>query len=260
MEYFGIKELYDVTLKAIFPIVINGRKFEENEPIITFDKIQIGDIQENKVRVHARGGTGNSSLIMWEDTTEVTFSAIEGIASKTSLAILSNSKIQEEKKKIVPKIEYLESNADGIIELKYNPIKKIFLYDIQSGEKIQDYELNGNKLKISEPYKNIMVNYNFEYESKGKSNTLMIGQRLINGFLRLEGKTRVKDDIDGHEKTGIIIIPNIRLMSDLSIRLGRDTGTPNTYMFRFTGYPVGEKGNKYVCEMVFLDTDIDSDF
>ena len=260
MENFGVKELYDVTLKTTFPLYIGDTYYEEGEPIITFDKIQIADIREYKTRVHARGGSSNSSLIMWEDTTEVGFSAYEGIASKLSLALLSNSQLKKIEKRTVPKIERLESNENGIVELKYTPVGKLYLYDTLQGARIKDFTINGRELSIDKPYTEVTVNYEFEYESKESSDSLVIGERLINGFLRLEGKTRVKDDIDGHEKTGIVIIPHIRLMSDLSMRLGRDSGTPNTYQFRFSGYPVGEKGNKYVCEMVFLDTDIDSDF
>ena len=43
---------------------------------------------------------------------------------------------------------------------------------------------------------------------------------MFNGFLELEGKTRVKDDTSGLITTGIIKIPKLKLMSGLSIRLG----------------------------------------
>jgi hypothetical protein len=36
---FGLKELTDLTLKATYPIEINGRIFEEGEIIARFDKI-----------------------------------------------------------------------------------------------------------------------------------------------------------------------------------------------------------------------------
>ena len=38
---FGLKELYDLTLKATYPIEMEGRKFEAGEVIARFDKIQI---------------------------------------------------------------------------------------------------------------------------------------------------------------------------------------------------------------------------
>jgi hypothetical protein len=36
---FGLKELYDLTLKATYPIEMQGRKFEPGEVIARFDKI-----------------------------------------------------------------------------------------------------------------------------------------------------------------------------------------------------------------------------
>jgi hypothetical protein len=47
-----------------------------------------------------------------------------------------------------------------------------------------------------------------------------VGRRLIEGYLRLEGKTRLKDDNTGQVVTGLIVIPRLKLMSDLSMRLG----------------------------------------
>jgi hypothetical protein len=40
---FGLKELYDLTLKATYPIEMQGRIFEPGEVIARFDKIQIAN-------------------------------------------------------------------------------------------------------------------------------------------------------------------------------------------------------------------------
>ena len=45
---FGLKELYDVSLKATYPIETNGRKIEVGEVIAAFDKIQLANFQEIK--------------------------------------------------------------------------------------------------------------------------------------------------------------------------------------------------------------------
>jgi hypothetical protein len=39
LNEFGIKELYDVSLKATYPIEIGGRQIEEGETICFFDNI-----------------------------------------------------------------------------------------------------------------------------------------------------------------------------------------------------------------------------
>ena len=39
MNEFGLKELYDLTLKATYPIEMGGRTFEPGEVVARFDKI-----------------------------------------------------------------------------------------------------------------------------------------------------------------------------------------------------------------------------
>jgi hypothetical protein len=43
MSNFGIKELYDVTLKATYTIEVGERRIEPGETIAAFDKIQIAN-------------------------------------------------------------------------------------------------------------------------------------------------------------------------------------------------------------------------
>jgi hypothetical protein len=71
---FGLKELYDLTLKATYPIDIAGRKFEAGEVIARFDKIQIANFKEVVSRVSANGGYQNETRVIWEDPKEIQLS------------------------------------------------------------------------------------------------------------------------------------------------------------------------------------------
>jgi hypothetical protein len=68
---FGLKELYDLTLKATYPIEMAGRKFEPGEVIARFDKIQIANFKEITKRVSANGGYDNRAHVIWEDPKEI---------------------------------------------------------------------------------------------------------------------------------------------------------------------------------------------
>ena len=68
---FGLKELYDLSLKATYPIEMDGRTFEPGEVIARFDKIQLANFREITSRVSANGGYGNSTLVVWEDPKEI---------------------------------------------------------------------------------------------------------------------------------------------------------------------------------------------
>ena len=71
---FGLKELYDLTLKATYPIDIAGRRFETGEVIARFDKIQIANFKEIVSRVSANGGYANQARVIWEDPKEIQLS------------------------------------------------------------------------------------------------------------------------------------------------------------------------------------------
>jgi len=58
--------------------------------------------------------------------------------------------------------------------------------------------------------------------------------------------------------TGIIKIPKLKLMSDLSIKLGIQA-SPVVGTFKAVGIPVGSGRSSYVSEFCFLEDDIDSD-
>lgn len=260
-NYFGFKELYDVSIKAIFPIEVGGRTYEPNETIINFEKVMISSLNENKIRQTATGGKGNEELIYWEDTREVNFSLSQGVISKEGFALLSNSQLIVQENYLLP-IDFKEkkeTDENGEITLKYSPNKDntLFIYDAATGEKINNYTLTDNLLILGVPFKEILINYTFNYDRKIQ--ILKVGERLTNGFLKLTGKMRLKDDFDGHIKTGIIEIPKIKLMSDLSLRLG-EQASPQVSTFYISGHPIDDRREKTVCKIIFLDNEIDGDF
>jgi hypothetical protein len=71
MNNFGLKELYEVSLKATYPIEVGNRTIEIGETIAVFDKIQLAVLQENKNFVAARGSYDNRALVWWEETKEI---------------------------------------------------------------------------------------------------------------------------------------------------------------------------------------------
>ena len=95
-----------------------------------------------------------------------------------------------------------------------------------------------------------------DYEYVYMNNTVIfnIGQKLLNGFLTLEGRTKIKEDITGIVKTGIIQIPKLKIMSNLSMRLGKDAG-PQMGGFNAVAVPVGSRGESTFMKVMILDDD-----
>lgn len=254
---FSLKELYDVVLKATYSMDINGVHFDEGDIITKFDRLQLSNFSEVRSYVAATGGFDNRARVIWDDLKEVPLYFTQGIFSKLQMAIANNLKIMdisEEEPVVLTQTEELESNGCGKITLKYVPLSNFKIKDA-CGNAI-DYTIENNVVTIEKIYQEVLVSYNFEY--KNKATKLVVGQRFLNGYLALEGRTRVKDDVTGHTHTGIIKIPRLKLMSDLSMQLG-ENATPVMGTFKAIGYPVGVKGNRKAMEIIFLDDDIDSD-
>lgn len=259
MEQFSMKELYDVSLKSTYPMRIGNRDIEVGEKIAVFDKIQLANFNEIKRINSANGGFDNRSYVYWEETKEIQMNFAQGVFSKTQLSLMLNSKMINENGNespiLISKREILESNEKGELELDYKPIN-LFIYDAATNEKLNYTMVSENIVKIQGLYQNIIADYQYEY--KNKVEELVIGSQLTNGYLELEGKTRYKDDVTGHTYTGIIKIPRLKLMSNLSMRLG-ENASPVVGSFSAIAVPTGERGNKKVMELFFLSDDIDSD-
>ena len=297
-NFSGIKELYDVSIRLNSPLEFNGRKFNTNETLLLFETAEIADITERKSSVQARGGYHNNALINWETDKEMNFAISHGVLSPVSWALLSNSKIEMPKTKSVSYnelVHIIEDNDYCYVDLKYKPNhcnciigaqgnpyneplpmgrrpelmlkplppsreKFIFVYDQETGQRIDDFEIYENRLFFKRPYRKVYVDYTFEYEDKIK--VIKVGDRLFNGFLSLTGKMSVKDEISGEVTTAILEIPKIKLSSNLSMRLGKNYDSSTVSDFFFTGYPDENvrREKQSVCKITFLDKELTGDY
>ena len=90
---FSLKELYNVSLKATYPIEIRGVKYAPGDIITVFDKIQMSVLNEITSRVTAHGGYGDRPHVFWEDTKRIDFAFSQGIFSELQLALLGNQQL-----------------------------------------------------------------------------------------------------------------------------------------------------------------------
>lgn len=255
----GFKELYEVSLKTTYPIEMGGKTIEAGETIARFDKIQLANFQEIKSQASARGCYDGRTLMTWEETKELRLNFSQGVFSKNQWGLMINSKLiaQQQADPIsLNEFGVYETNEDGEVQLPHLPNGPIYVYDYKTGEKIRDWTLEESTLILETPYLEIAIDYSYNYL---KNYTLFqVGEPLTNGYLTLEGRMRVKDDLSGQVKTGIIKIPRLKLMSDLFMRLG-ESSVPQAGRIDAVALPIGAKGDKRVMEILFLDEDIDSD-
>ena len=256
---FGLKELYDVTIRATYPIEVSGRRIEPGEIVCAFDKVQIANIQEIKNSVAARGGWDNRGLVYWDSTREVRINFTQGIFSKTQFALLSGAKLTEYSDDAGIKLacrEELESDEFGVLTLTHEAVTPIFVYNLSTGDKLNYTVADETHLQIENPFASVVVDYLYTYQSGSKLVT--IGKALTTGFLTFAGRSRIKDDVTGQTHTVILYIPKLKLMSDLSMRLGQNAA-PQIGRFDALAVPTGERRDTEVMRVLFLEDDIDSD-
>ena len=260
MDYeFSLKELYDVYLKTTYPMEIAGKNYSKGEPLCVFDKIQISNFNEQKKYISAHGGYKDKDWIVWEDSKGMALTFSQGIFNELQFALLSNSKILKTEPNMyikIPHKEVVESNENNEVVLSKIPCDSPFFYNLETGEKLDLQKSTENIYLAPDPYVTIACYYYYDYDNGARIVT--VGNTLVTGFLRLEGKTRVKDDITGKTRTGIIEIPRLKLMSGLSMRLG-ENANPVVAEFKTLAVPSGTGRDNTVMNIFFLNNDIDAD-
>ena len=258
---FGMQELYFVQLKSTYPIEIKGVQYAAGEVVAAFDKIQIANFQEINREVAAQGGYQNKKLVIWDRTEGVNLIFTQGVFSKTQLGLMHNARvlsINEGKQIRIAQRDELETDSEGKITLTHVPIDSwIFVYNKETGEKLTDLSMVDTQT-IQTPliYKEVIVDYEYGYDNG--ADVELIGEEIFDGFLTLEGRTRIKDDITGETHTAIIYIPKLKITSDFNLTLGQNA-QPVVGQFKGTALSIGGRKTSKALEIYYLDEDIDRD-
>ena len=289
-QYFGIKELSEVVLKAHDPMRFGSRYLEAGEPVLYFEKVNMAVLNERQSTIIARGGWSNMPRVIWEDRSEVQFSLTEGVMSSISMGILLSASITEAKQNkeslLIPKREGPFELEDGCIYITRQPVlypeKKVFIYQYERGvaqKKVYgqlDPENNKynsfldeteicikvfedkERTKQADATKEYIVDYYYEYNEEALLYTIQ--KERFNGLFTLEGKFYSKDENDGLNYTNLIYMPKVRVVSDINLRLG-ERADPTTSVFNIIGLPENVGGNKksMILEITRLSEDIDAE-
>ena len=257
----GLQELYSVQIKSTYPIEVKGKEIAAGEVIAAFDKVQIANFQEIHKEVAAQGGYQNRKLVIWNRTEGVNLIFTQGIFSKTQFALMNNSrliKLNENQRIRIAQRDELETDSEGKITLTHVPIDSwIFVYNKETGEKLTGLSMIDEKtLQTSLVYKDVIVDYEYGYDNG--IDVSFIGEDIFEGYVTLEGRTRIKDDITGETHTAIIYIPKLKITSDFNLTLGQNA-QPVVGKFSGTALSVGNEKRLRALEIYFLDEDIDRD-
>lgn len=285
-QYFGVKELYEVVLRAKVPMQFGSRFLEEGEPVLYFENITMSVLQQKTNAIMARGGWANLPRVIWEDRSEVQFVMQEGVMSSISLGVLLSANVttqlDNEGPLLINKREGpFEIQEDARIFLEHWPVeypkRKTFIYEYErdvAQKKIYGKRIEGlddgfgverpclelyqdkaleEKADINKKY---IVDYYYEYGNEALIYTIQ--KERFNGLFTLEGKFYSKDENEGKNYTNLIYMPKVRVVSDINLRLG-ERADPTMSVFNIIALPETVSSNKQslIMEITRLNEDID---
>ena len=288
-QYFGVKELYEVVLRAKVPMQFGSRHLEADEPVLYFENVTISTLREKDSPIMARGGWSNMPRVIWEDRSEVQFTLSEGVLSSISMGILLSASVtepQQEHKLLVPKREGpFELNDQHRLFLQHWPVnyteKKTFIFEY--ARDVAQKKLYGKRIQgLTDPFepskdrpcielykdkalteyadidKQYIVDYYYEYGDEALIYTIQ--KDRFNGLFTLEGKFYSKDENEGLNYTNLIYMPKVRVVSDINLRLG-ERADPTMSVFNIIGLPENMRDNRksMILEITRLSEDIDEE-
>ena len=267
-QYFGIKDLYEVVLRANTPMNFGFRKIEAGEPVLYFENVSIANLTEGSRPIIARGGWGNMPRVIWEDRTEMTFSLTEGVLSSTGMGILTSAKVLNNKKDGSVYIPCKEGpftlDNKNSYKLKHTVAsqKKSFCYSFERDciQEKKNFILENKTLIVKNPNPNEEYIFDYYYRYGDEALIYLIEKERFNGNFSLEGKFYSKDENEGLDYTSLFIMPKVRIVSDINLRLG-ETVNPTVSVFNIIAMPSQtERGRDTLAEIIRLNEDVDGDF
>jgi hypothetical protein len=143
-----------------------------------------------------------------------------------------------------------QENIDKEIGMTFNPLLingDKYLDKIDRNFYKREKKFMQNQRNHIEAYQNYLDKEKEKYFKKFYENKKTIVKNVVDRLYK-----------DGLEKTGILIIPKMTLVTALSIRLGIEA-QPIVGSFEIIGFPVGPRGNTSVCSITFLEDNLRSD-
>lgn len=218
-EHYGIQQIHSVCIKASSPVKIGNKWYNQNETILYLDDVEAGKLVEEKTTRSAEGGQNGPRLIQWLTHNNVNFLVSKGVLSKRDFNFLLDANIINKEDVVVSTRECKIVSSEGIVRLEHEALPGIYCYDLQ-GNKLSAARDN-NIIMVDDDYagQEITVDYSFIVEN---AHEYSIGRNFLSNIVvKVEIQFLLKDDNDGEEYTGILVIPTANIVGDINLIMGK---------------------------------------
>ena len=218
-EEYGIQQVHSICIKSLDKVKIGDIWYGPNETILYLTDVEAGRLREEKTTRAAEGGQNEPRLIQWLTHNNVNFLVSKGVLSKRDFNYLLDSNIVHKEDIVVNTREVHTASSEGIIRLEHKALPGIYCYDSQ-GNKISAVR-DDNLILVDELYyeQEITVDYSFVVKD---AHEYSIGKNFLSNIVvKAEIQFLLKDDNDGEEYTGILVIPTANIVGDINLIMGK---------------------------------------
>lgn len=235
LEQYGIKEVADVTMYEIN----NNNGAITYKPVLFLDTLKVSTIEQTAEQTEARGGKGNSPLIVWDFGKEITISIEDALYSPASMAIMfgavdpTTSEIEKDEVTTITKMEKWIADVT-------NPAAST------GGVTYKYYEASDNGMVERATTSEFTVNAVYYREATyttagGKAggekyvsgHTFVISASTFPGTYRLVGDTYARNRTTGKDEYFQFEIPQAKMSSEQTITLEAE-GDPTVFSMNMT--------------------------
>ena len=280
---FGVREIADVTFKALQPVNIGGIEYSKGQPVLYIDTAKTSTMEGAATTVYATGGRGNSRLIAWEGERTLTFTVEDALLSPVSFAVLSGANLFNlapatamVHKTVVS--SYVKNTSETSFEIDYVVSKNapIFISQYNNGSvgdiiknvtikwlKANNIETTTASEAVSTKFsfgnivdaKFTQVIVDFYIEKKAGVMELQIDAENFAGYYYVEASTLFRREEDGKDLPATLTFPRVKIQSNFSFAMAA-TGDPSTFTFTmdaFPAYTLFDKKKKVLCAMQVIN-------
>ena len=281
---FGVREICDVTFKALQAGKLGNMDVVKGQPVLYIDSAKTSTIEGAATTVYATGGKGNSRLIAWEGERTLTFTVEDALLSPIGFAVLSGAGVFDasaEKVAYVHNTAIAELNGEGkvaeiILEGEETLAENAPLFIMGYKDGSMTGLLKGSaKAAVATDKTNTTITVTLDTAAEGVTQVfvdfylqkatavteLQISAEKFGGYYYVEGSTLFRRESDGKDLPAEIVFPKVKIQSNFTFTMS-SSGDPSTFTFTMDAMPaytMFNKSKKALCAIQVIDDSISAD-
>ena len=206
LDLYGIKEVADVTFYEV----------GTSTPVLYLDSLKVTTIEETASQSSARGGKGNSELIIWDFGKEITLNFEDALFSMKSMAIMHGSTLSTTSQ--VSQARKFTATASGAVGIPSDIASaNATYYDPATNKAVNAANIVSGTTYLANWVKSV----------DSQENTIVVSAASFPGTYTIVGDTYARGT-DGKDSFFQFVVPQAKMGAEKTITMQAD-GDPSTF-------------------------------